>query len=287
MAQTINISQASFASGAIADIKIGEIVLGGVTIGQLQLQGASFNVAAGSAFLENVRIVISLDFAFDWWINLGFWSDSGTADVGSLSFGLSLGNVSIPSLNNIPLSVPNIVLANLSAAIAPLTSIDLGAATFGAITAANIALPKDGFTLAGFGLSGVSIANVQVPETTVATISIQDFHPSAHVALSSATLGALQIPSASAADVQGTAPVSVSGTASPQGLALNLGVLGGTLNVTPTAYISIGALQLQGVSLSGSVTQAILQNIGVPVDLSGITLSNIGIGQINAVNIGL
>lgn len=285
MAQTINIAQASVVSGAIADIKIDEIVLGGLTIGQLVLQGTSLNVAAGSAFLDNVRIVITLDFTFGWWINLGFWSDSGTADLGSLSFGLSLGNVSIPSLNNIPLTVPNAVLANLSAAIAPITSIDLGGGTFGATTASNVVLPKSGFALTGLGLGAVSIAGVQVPETTVAAISIQDVHPSANIVLPNASLGPVQIPSATAADVQGTAPVSLSGTASQQGLGLNLGLLGGTLNVTPTAYISIGAVQLQGVSLSGSVTQAILQNIGVPVDLQGISLSNIDIGQVSVASI--
>jgi uncharacterized protein YjbI with pentapeptide repeats len=285
LAQTVHIAQANVVSGTIADIKVDEIVLGGLTIGQLVLQGTSLNVAAGSAFLDNVRIVITLDFTFHWWINLGFWSDSGTADLGSLSFGLSLGNVSIPSLNNIPLTVPNVVLANLSAAVAPLTSVDLGGGTFGAVAASNVTLPKSGFALTGLGLGAVSIAGAQIPETTVATVSVQDVHPNANLVLPHASLGPVQIPSATAADVQGAAPVSLSGTASQQGLGLSLGILGGTLNVTPTAYISIGALQLQGVSLSGSVTQAILQNIGVPVDLRGINLSNIDIGQINVANI--
>lgn len=284
MAQTITIAQANVASGAIADIKVDEIVLGGVTIGQLTLQGTSLDIASGAAYLDNVRIVLTLEFAFDWWINLGFWSDSGTAELGSQSFGLSLGNVDIPSLT-IPLSIPNVVLANLSAAVAPITSIDLGGGTFSAISLANVVLPKNGFTFSGFGLGAISIASVQVPETTVATASIQGFHPNANIVLPNATVGPVQIPSASAADIQSTAPISVSGSASQQGLGLNLGVLGGTLNVTPTAYVSIGALQLQGVSLSGSVTQVILESIGVPVGLSGINLSSIDIGQIDAVNI--
>lgn len=287
MAQTINIAQANVVSGTVADIKIDEIVLGGVTIGQLTLQGMSLDIASGSAFLDNVRIVITLAFEYDWWINLGFFSDSGSASLGSLSFGVSLGNVNVPSLNNIPLSVPNVVFANLSAAVAPLTAIDLGGGTFGAVAATNAALPAGGFSLAGLGLGAVTIASVQVPETTVAAVSIQNFHPNASIVIPGATLGAWQIPSATAADIQSTAPVSVSGTASPQGLGLNLGVLGGTLNVTPTAYISIGALQLQGVALSGSVTQAILQNIGVPVNVNGINLNNIDIGQINVANIAL
>ncbi|HZP05847.1 MAG TPA: hypothetical protein VFB43_13185 [Terracidiphilus sp.] len=287
MAQTVNISQVNAVSGTVSDVKIDQIVLGGVTIGQLVLQGTSLNLAAGSAFLDNVRIVVTLDFAFDWWINLGFWSDSGSANVGSLSFGLSLGNVSIPSLNNVPLSVPNVVIANLSAVVAPVTAIDLGGATFGALAAANIALPKNGFTLSGLGLGAISLASLQIPETAVGSLSVQDFHPNAKITLPNASVGPIQIPSASVPDIQGTAPVNVTGTASQQSLGMNLGVLGGSLNITPTAYVSIGALQLQNVALSGAVTQAILENIGVPVDIRGINLNTIDIGQINAVNLAL
>jgi hypothetical protein len=103
--------------------------------------------------------------------------------------------------------------------------------------------------------------------------------------LPNASLGPLQIPSVTTADVQTTAAIGFNGNASQQGLGLNLGVLGGTFEVTPTAYVSIGALALQGVSLSGSVTKAILDNIGVPVDLQGISLSTIDIGQITATSI--
>jgi hypothetical protein len=287
MAQTINLAQAAVASGAAADIKIEEIVLGGVTIGQLTLEGTSLDIAAASAALESVRVVINLDFSFDWWINLGFWSDSGSNSLGSLSFALDLGNVSIPSLGNIPITVPNIAIANLSAVVAPVTTVDLGGCTFTALTASNIVLPKSGFTLAGFAVSGVSIANVEVPDAAAASLSIQDFHPNGNILLPSASIGPLQIPSVTTADVQTTASIGFNGSATQQGLNLNLGVLGGTFDVTPTAYVSIGSLQLQGVSLSGAVTKAILDNIGVPIDIQGISMNTIDIGQITATNITL
>jgi hypothetical protein len=285
MAQTINIAQAAVASGAVADIKVDQIVLGGVTIGQLTLEGTTLDIAAASAALQAVRVVINLDFSFDWWINLGFWSDSGTNSLGSLSFALDLGNVSIPSLGNIPISVPNIAIANLSAVVAPIAAADLGGGTFSALSATSIVVPTNGFTLTGFAVGGVTIANVQVPEAAAAAASIQDLHPNGNLVLPNASLGPLQIPSVTTADVQTTAAIGFNGNASQQGLGLNLGVLGGTFEVTPTAYVSIGALALQGVSLSGSVTKAILDNIGVPVDLQGISLSTIDIGQITATSI--
>jgi hypothetical protein len=44
---------------------------------------------------------------------------------------------------------------------------------------------------------------------------------------------------------------------------------------------------LSGLSLSGSVNQASIQNITVPVDIQGISLTTINIGQIDANNITL
>jgi hypothetical protein len=283
----INIAQLAAASGTVADIKVGEIVLGGVTIGQLTLENTSLAINAGSAALTGVRVVVNLDFQFDWWINLGFWSDSGSADLGSLSFGIDLGSVAIPSLNHIPLSIPNIVVSNLSAAVAPVANIDLGGGTLTGLAADQIALPKNGFTLSGLGLGAVSIASLQAPEGTAASFTIQEFHPNANVTLPSATLSSVQVPSATAADVEATATVSFNGTASPQVLPLSLGVLGGSINVTPTAFISIGTLQLTGVALSGSVAQAILSNIGVPVDVKQINLNAIDISQFNVTGISL
>jgi hypothetical protein len=287
MTQTINILQVTVASGTMVDIEIDKIVLGGVTIGEVILQGTSVDLASGSAFLHSVRIVIQLDFTFDWWVNVGFWSDSGSADLGSLSFPIDLGNVSIPSLNHIPLSIPNLVIAGLSATTAPLTSVDLGGGSFTGLTATRIAVPKSGFTLTGVGLGSVSVSSVQVPQTAVAKVSLQDFQPNANIVLPSVTLGPVPLPSASAADIQTTTPIGFSGGASQQGLGLNLGVLGGTIWVTPTAYISIGSLLLQGVSLSGTVAKAILENIGVAVDIRGINLSAIDIGQIDVSHIAL
>lgn len=281
----INLAQAAAASATVADIKIDEIVLGGVTIGQLTLENTSLDLNSGSASLDTVRIVLTLDFHFDWWINLGFWSDSGSADLGSMSFALDLGNISIPSLGTIPLAVPNIALASLNAAFAPITAIDLGGGNLAGIAASSITLPKSGFTLTGLGIGAITVASFQVPDATVGQVSIQEFHPSASIVLPQATLGPVQIPQASAADVQTTAPVSFTGSASQQALSVSLGVLGGSINVTPTAFVSIGALQLHGVALTGSVAQAVLQNIGVPIDVRGFSLNTIDIGGITANNI--
>ena len=285
VAQTINIAQVAAASGTMAAIEIDKIVLGGVTIGTLTLSGTSLDIASGSALMQNVRVVMQLDFYFNWSVNVWFWSDSGSINLGSIYVPVNLGDVAIPSLNNIPLSVPNLAASSVSAVASPLTSVNLGGGSFTGLAATNLAIPQGGFTLAGLAIGAVSVASVQSPATSVAKVSVQDFHPNANIVLPNVTIGPVQLPSASAADIQATSSIYLTAIASQQGIGFGFGPVSAGLYVTPTAYVSIGALQLQGVSMSGSVAQAILANIGVPVDISGINLSTIDIGQLDVTNI--
>ena len=97
----------------------------------------------------------------------------------------------------------------------------------------------------------------------------------------------MKIPSAnSSGDITNTSPISTQVLPSPQGLHIfRWGLLAAASPLRPPVTVSIGTLQLTGVALSASVTQAVLQNIGVPVDIKQINLNAINIGQITATNI--
>jgi hypothetical protein len=128
---------------------------------------------------------------------------------------------------------------------------------------------------------------VQVPQTAVSKVSIQHFQPNANVVLPSLSLGPLQLPSGSASDIQTVAGIGFLGIASSDSAGFGFGPVSASISITPTAWVSIGSLQLQNVKLSGSVVQAILSNIGVPIDVQGINLKTIGIGQVDVSNITL
>jgi len=288
MTQTVNVAQVAATSGGVVDIKVGQIVLGGVTIGQLTLQNTSVDLTSGSAFLRNVRTVVHLEFVLDWWWDIGFASDSGSDDLGGISVPFNLGDVSIPSLNNIPLSIPSVVANNVTAAVAPITSVDLGGGSFTGLTAASIAVPQGGFTLTGLQVASVNLSSLEVPETGVGSVKVQDFHPNANVALPSVQLGPIVISSANAGNIATTNAIAFNGSASRQSLApFSFGIFGGTLSVDPTFYVSIGSLLLNGVSLSVTVQQAILHALGVPVDVRDIELSTINVDHLVATTITL
>jgi len=286
--QKFNIAEVDAASGTMVDLEIDKIVLGSATVGELVLQGTSVDLNSGSAFLQNVQIVLQLEFTFDWWVNVGIWSDSGTADLGTIDIPVSVGDISVPSLNKIPLSIPSMSTTQpITTTIAPLSSVDLGGGVFTGLTATKIALPANGFQLTGLGIGAVSVASVQVPQTTVAKVTVQDFHPNANIVLPSLQMTGIDLPAAKAADIQTTGAININADFAKRGVSLSLGVLGGTISVTPVAQIGIASLLLQGVTVSASVPTATIQNVSVPVDVRGINVSSITVGQIDVTNITL
>ena len=288
MTQTVNVAQVTAASGSVVDVKVGKIVLGGVTIGQLTLQDTSLDLKSGSALAQNVRTIMHLEFVLDWWWSVGFAGGSGTSDLGGLSIPFDLGDIAIPSLNNIPLTIPSVVANNATAQVQPITSLDLGGGTFSGVKAVSIAIPQGGFTLAGLQVASLSLASLDVPRTSVAGVTIQDFHPNANVSLPSLELGPVVLAAANAGNISTTNTIAFNGSASAQkGPDFDLGVFGGTLSVVPTFYVSIGSLLLNGVSLSATVQHAILQSLGVSVDVQGIELSSVNVDTLSASNVTL
>jgi hypothetical protein len=284
MVRRINIAQILAASGNLGDIEVDKIVLGSAHIDQLIVQGTTLDLHSGSAFLQNVRTILDLNLSLDWSVSIGFASASGTINLGTLSFGINLGNILVPTLNNIPISIPQISASNVTADIAPISNIDLGGGTF---TAVNATIPANGFQLTGLGLGSLSLSTLQVPQTTVDKVSIQDVSPNRNIVVPSVQLNQLQLPAAAAADIQTTAPIAFTAIASAQGVSASAGVISVSLWATPVIHISIGSLLLQNVSISGTVNRATIQNVSVPVDIRGVNLKTISIGQIDVNNITL
>ena len=130
-----------------------------------------------------------MDFSINYWWILGFFgSGSDTADLGSIAFPFNAGNVSVPTLNNIALGIPNVTAANVTASIAPIVNLVLGGGAFAGIEADSIKIPASGFQLGGLGLGPVSIGSVQVPDALVGKVSIADFSPNGNVVVPSVKL---------------------------------------------------------------------------------------------------
>jgi hypothetical protein len=286
---TIGVANVKAATGQIASIEIDKIAPGPARVGQLSLTDTALKINSGTAYLQNVRFLLQLEFTLGYWYNFGFGiSGSGSENLGSIAFALNAGNVLVPTLNNIALSIPSVTASDVTASIAPIVNLALGGGGFTGLAADTVAVPSGGFQLGGLGLGAVSIASVQVPNALVGSVSIQQFSPSGNIVVPSVGLTQIQLPSASAPDIQSADPVAVNNIqASAQGVAANFGVFGVSIMVTPIINTYIGALTLSGVTISGSVAQANLQNVSVPIVITGINLKTIAIGGIDINNITL
>jgi len=289
VSHTIDVAQVTVASGQVAQVEIDKIAPGVAQVGGLSLTGTNLAIKSGTALLKGVRFVLQLELTLDWWYNFGFLgSGSGTDNLGSLFFPFNAGNVVVPALNNISLSIPTVTATNVTASIAPILNLALGSADFTGLLAATVALPSSGFQLGGLGLGPVSIGSLQVPDASVGKVSITEFAPAGNIVVPNVQLNNIDLPSASAADIQSTAPFAINNIqASSQGISIGFGIFGFTFLVTPIINTNIDSLTLSGVSISGSVSKAQITNVSVPIVITGINLKTITIGAIDVTNITL
>src|SRR5262245_58870844 len=142
--RAIDISQGLVASGSLGSLRVADLRLGEATVDRLVVEGVSASVHAGSAFLQDVRILLELRLSVDWWYDIWVWSDSGSQGLGSLSFAIGIGNVAVPSLSDIDLSVPRATVTAAALNVAPIRNLELGGAGFRGLRVDDTKLPASG-----------------------------------------------------------------------------------------------------------------------------------------------
>lgn len=270
----IKINQVRAESGSIADLDVDKVILGDATINKIILTGTSAKLKGAQAFLQNVRMVLQLKFTLQWKVDLG-WLGSwdGTNDLGSLPFGMDLGNISIPSLANIDMNIPSMSVDNVKAQLNPINNLDLAGARIKKISAKETEIPADAFGLSGIGIGSASIKNLSVPKTATEAVSIEEFTPNAAVVLPGVELANVQIPSARVDNVS-TGGFNFMAQASSRSIGADLGILAIKLIVTPIVHMDVGTMTIQDVVLAATASKLQVQDIQLPVTIRGINLKN-------------
>jgi hypothetical protein len=276
----INIDQFKVDAGKIRDLDIQKIVLGTATIENIVLSNTNAKLLGASAFMQNVRTILELRFTLVWEVDLGWlgsWGD--TEHLGSLDFGLSLGNVSVPSLANINMHIPHINIPNASANFQPINNLDLGGATFSKLTASGTQAPAGGFGLSGIGIGSAVMENITIPKTATNSVTLEEFKPNADIVLPGAEATNLNIPSAKVGNIS-TGGFALSAIASRRCLGADLGILAVRICVTPVVHMSVGSMLINDAELSATAAKLNINNIRVPVTVRGIAMSNLELEKI-------
>lgn len=284
LGRQIGVSQLLVKSGLFRDLDIDKVILGQAHIDKLVLQSASASLHSANAFLQDVRISLEIKLTVDWFIDLAVFSDSGTENLGSLFFNIPVGNVQIPSLSNIDLTIPTVTVENVNANITPIVNLDLNGGQFEKATASQTVVPSDGFQLNGLSLGNFTLSSLQVPGVSTSEAKVQRFLPNRDIVIPGAQLSQLSVPNTTVNNIQSN-NIAFDGIASRRGLGFDIGFLGVTVFVTPIAHMLIGSMLFQDVNLSATVNQARIENIQVPVDIRGITIKGIELVDVNVKDI--
>jgi len=287
LARKITIEELAVGSGLLQRVRIDQVQFGGATVDRLVIAGATAHLRSASAYLQNVNLNLELRLSLEWWYDLGiFGGDSGTESLGSLRFGLPVGNVLVPSLANLDLYIPSAAVTGLSASVPPLTNLELGPTQLAGVSASKTTLPSDGLAISGLGLGAVALDGITLPGASVRTADLEQLRPSEPIALPSVNLSNVSIPATSIPNIVGGA-FAFDAQATSRGVSVDFGIFGLTFLVTPIAHLQVGALTLGGVNLSADVDSISLQGIRVPVDVRGVHIQGIQLNQITVEDIKL
>lgn len=285
LSKRINVDQLRAEGGSLGDLRIDKVTLGDASIGNIAVTNTNARLQSAQAFLRNVRTVLQLGFRLDWKVDLGWIGNwGGSENLGSLGFGMNVGNVSVPSLGNINMTIPAMAVPNAAATIQPIDNINLGAAKFKNLVANDTGLPAAGFTLAGMGLGGMAVSNITVPATHTEQASIEEFALNNAVSIPAVEITNLRIPAARIANIT-TGGFAVPAQASSRCLEVDLGILEIKLCVTPTVHMNVESMHIQDAQLSATIGKMKLENMRVPVSARGITMDDLALEGVRVNNV--
>jgi hypothetical protein len=281
----VRVPEVDIQRAGITAISVGQVGIGPIRIGELVLDNADFTMSAGLAVLEDVDVTVTLAISLRWEIHINLpWPipdiDLGdTIDLGSPSFSMSVGNVTIPGLNDVRVRIPTLTASNTSAAISPLTNLQLGSAVAEQIRAHNVAVPAQEFTVVGLGLNSVQGSGIGLPSANVedATVGSVRGDP---VTIGEIAVGSLALPAASIPEITSRAPLDIPADLDPRSFRMDAGILVLTLTITPSSRSHVERLRITNANASASVDRIAVRNVVFPYEVLNLTLSQVGIETI-------
>ncbi len=277
------------ASGSAAAVHIGEIRLENASVDRVDIQNVATRFRTGAISLDNARAIVAIRVFFDWWYDVWVDSDSGSTTLGTFDFPFDIGDIDIPSLNNISLEVPSASLRDIIAAVHPVRDLDLGGATFGPLELDDTLLPSAGFGLGGLSLGAVNLTDVRLPGSSTSRVTLGAFTPNGPLVLPSLRIDGVELPTASAPRISSEGLIAVRhAVASERKLpGVSFGIFGFTLGMQPTLDIFIEALTIRDLAASAMIERIDLRDVRASVALRDLELSRVNLERLHVDRLAL
>jgi hypothetical protein len=279
---------------SVPEVTIGRLSVGGIDVSQvsvgplhaarLVLDSTHVDVATGAAAFSDLQVTVTLTMRIDWTVRVKIplartYTWQGTVKIGTHSFTVRLGDVTVPGLESFSLDAQTASFDAVEATLGPLRNLRLGPLVAEQLRMQGVVAPVPSFTLTGLGLGRVGLAGLGVPGVTSTAVTIDRAHGQA-LPMGSVTIPDLRLPQASTDQVT-SGEIDVSGRSRPIRFVADAGLLTLTLHTTPGVRLRTRELRLSNVRTSASIGSIELQDVVLPYELLGLTLSDLGIELID------
>jgi hypothetical protein len=279
-----SIPDASVATLSVGTVDVRQVAVGPMDVGRLVLNDLHVDLSTGEASFEDLRVTITLDLRLDWRVTIkiplaGNFSWNGTVKMGSHSFTVRLGDLTVPGLRSFSLDLPSSTVDRLQAVVAPLQDLHLGQLLVEQLRLQGITAPVPDLTVTGLGIGRIGLAGLGVPAATSTTATIERVSGGT-LPIGQVTIPDLRVPEVSAGRISSES-IDASGTSNTVRFVADAGVLTLTLHTTPGARIRARELRLSNLRTGVAIGAVELHDVVLPYELLGLTLSDIGIGTID------
>jgi hypothetical protein len=279
-----SIPDASVATLSVGTVDVRQVAVGPMDVGRLVLNDLHVDLSTGEASFEDLRVTITLDLRLDWRVTIkiplaGNFSWNGTVKMGSHSFTVRLGDLTVPGLRSFSLDLPSSTVDRLQAVVAPLQDLHLGQLLVEQLRLQGITAPVPDLTVTGLGIGRIGLAGLGVPAATSTTATIERVSGGT-LPIGQVTIPDLRVPEVSAGRISSES-IDASGTSNTVRFVADAGVLTLTLHTTPGARIRARELRLSNLRTGVAIGAVELHDVVLPYELLGLTLADIGIGTID------
>lgn len=279
------VADLSAASADIAQVHLGQVGVGPVTVRELTLSGTELSMTGARGVLQGVHVTVTLHISLEWHVHVGLpWPipdvDVGdTVDMGAFSFGMPAGDITLPHLDDLRFALPSVTAQDVQVPATVLT-VDLTRAHAEGVHASGATLPSAGFLLAGLSLTGLEADAVSVPAVGIERVAVRSFtaDPLRVPALS---LPGVALPSAQVPVVRSTAPLDVPAELQGPSPGFDAGLLRVVLRIRPVAVTHVERLELRDARASATVGPVVLHDVVLPFEVHDLTLSSLGIDAVD------
>ena len=276
------------------EVTIGRLSVGGIDVSQasvgplhaarLVLDATHVDVATGAAAFSDLQVTVTLTMRIDSTVRVKIplartYTWQGTVKIGTHSFTVRLGDVTVPGLKSFSLDAQTASFDAVEATLGPLRNLRLGPLVAEQLRMQGVVAPVPSFTLTGLGLGRVGFAGLGVPGATSTAVTIDRAHGQA-LPVGSVTIPDLRLPQASTDQVT-SGEVDVSGRSRPSASSPTRDCLRCSSTTPSVRLRTREELRLSNVRTSASIGSIELQDVVLPYELLGLTLSDLGIELID------